>query len=467
MMQIVRLFLGIVSAFFVLYMMGYSSFLFLSVVVGSSTLYGERRKEGVRRALLPERRVPVSIIVPAHNEQLTVTDTVASLLALNYRDYEIIVVDDGSEDDTSAVLIRSLGMHPIRRPIPKRLDCGREELIYETMAAGVPVTLIRKEKGGKADALNMGINCARHPYFLCMDADSVLQSDSLEKIVRPVLEEEHVVAVGGVVRPCNGAIREDGHLRAAGLPRNVLCAMQVLEYDRSFLAARILFDKFNGSLIISGAFGLFHKETVIAAGGYDRDTMGEDMELIVKLHEFCKSTRRPYRVRYASDAVCWTQVPETLRDLCRQRRRWHIGLLQTMWRHRALLTNPQYGPVSFVSCLYFWLYELLSPVIELVGLLSVLLAWRVGLLNVPFMLLLFAVYTLFGVILTITAFFARIYTAEQTLSPGDLLRAVLLCVLEVVVLRTVLALQRMGAMLGYRREKNQWGAIRRRQMVRG
>lgn len=175
----------------------------------------------------------------------------------------------------------------------------------------------------------------------------MLQHDSLSKIVRPLLENENVVAVGGVVRPCNGAELEHGRVKKYKLPVNILACMQVLEYDRSFLASRILFDKFNGSLIISGAFGLFKKDTVIEAGGYDHSTMGEDMELVVKLHEYCVLNDIPYCIKYATDAICWSQAPERLRDLCKQRKRWHLGLFQSMWKHRIMLFNPKFGACNF------------------------------------------------------------------------------------------------------------------------
>ena len=267
--------------------------------------------------------------------------------------------------------------------------------MYETAAYSVPLTLIRKKNGGKADALNMGINAAKYPYFICMDADSVLQSDSLQKIVRPVLEHNDVVAVGGAVRPSNGVEIENGRVVRYRLPRNLLACMQVLEYDRSFLAARILFDKFNGSIIISGAFGLFKKDVVIAAGGYDNTTMGEDMELVVKLHVYCREHGRKYRIKYATDAICWSQAPERLGDLKKQRRRWHIGLFQSMTKHRRILANPKYGMVGFISYIYFLLYELLSPYIEVFGVLTMVLAFFVDLINVPFMILFFLIYAVY------------------------------------------------------------------------
>ena len=464
MREFVQAFLLGVECFFILYMIVYSSFLFLSVTVGSSDLYAAKRRNLMKNELSNDYYVPVSVIVPAHNEQVTIDSTVRSLRARYYRLYEIVVVDDGSTDDTVQVLRDAFHMWRIDRPIQRRIPCQPEEEIYETREWKVPITLVRKQNGGKADALNMGINVANYPYFLCIDADSVLQYDSLEKIVRPVLEDSSVVAVGGSVRPCNGAEIENGRVVRYRMPRKLLPCMQVLEYDRSFLASRILFDKFNGNIIISGAFGLFLKSVVIAAGGYDNTTMGEDMELAVKLHVFCREHGRPYRIRYVTDAVCWTQVPEQLRDLCRQRRRWHIGLFQSMMKYRNIMANPKYGAVSFVSYFYFLFYELFSPYIEVFGVLVTLLAFAVDMINVPFMILFFGIYVVYTALLSLTAFFARIHTIDLKLYPSDALKAVGLCVVEVSFLRFVMAWVRMTALIGYQKKKDSWGRIRRQKI---
>lgn len=310
----------------------------------------------------------------------------------------------------------------------------------------------------------MGINAANFPYFICMDADSVLQYDSLRRIAQPILENGNVVAVGGIVRISNDVELENGRVKRYRLPRSILAFMQVLEYDRSFLASRILFDRFNGSLIISGAFGLFKKDTVIAAGGYDSGTMGEDMELVVKLHEYCTVNNIDYAIRYASDAICWTQAPERLRDLCKQRKRWHLGLFQSMYKHRVMFSNHRFGAVSFVSYFYFLIYELLSPFIEVFGVFTMVLAWWCDLINVPFMLLFFLIYAVFGGVLTLTAFFSRIYTADLTLSFGDGLKAVCLCLFELVFLRFILAWVRCTAFIGYRKKRLSWGRIERRKI---
>ena len=462
--QIIKWILDGVNIFFVLYMIGYSSFLFLAVVIGSSELYKKRQQEKLKNTLLQDYYIPISIIVPAYNEEVTVVETVQSLLALDYKLYEIIVVDDGSKDSTSAKLINAFHMQPIRRPIQRKIQCQPEEFVYETTLQKMPLTLIRKKNGGKADSLNMGINACRYPYFICMDADSVLQYDSLSKIVRPVIENEHVVAVGGVVRPCNGAELENGRVKRYHLPSNILACMQVLEYDRSFLASRILFDKFNGSLIISGAFGLFKKDVVIAAGGYDHSTMGEDMELVVKLHEYCVANNMPYYIKYATDAICWSQAPERLRDLCKQRKRWHLGLFQSMWKHKVMLLNPKFGAVSFISYFYFLIYELLSPFIEIFGIITMITAFAVDLINTPFMLLFFLIYAIFGCVLTLTAFFARTQTIDLKVSFRDAVKAVLLCFFEICALRFVMAFVRATAFIGYKKKKLNWGRIERKKI---
>ncbi len=462
--EFIKVFLIGVEFFFVAYLIGYSTFLFISVVTGSSSLFRKRQQDKLKNTILKDHYVPISIIVPAYNEDVTIVENVQSLLSLDYPLYEIIVVDDGSGDKTSAKLIEAFDMLPIRRPIQRKINCQPVEFVYEAATQKVPLTLIRKKNGGKADSLNMGINACKYPYFICIDADSVLQYDSLSKIVKPVLENENVVAVGGAVRPSNSVEIEKGRVINYRLPRNLLACMQVLEYDRSFLASRILFDKFNGSLIISGAFGLFKKDTVVAAGGYDATTMGEDMELVVKLHDYCVSNNMPYLIRYATDAICWSQVPENLKDLSKQRRRWHIGLFQSMWKHRVMLANPKFGLTSFISYFYFLIYELLSPFIEIFGIATTILAFLVDLINVPFMLLFFGIYALFGSVMSMTAFFARTQTIDLKVTLRDVLKALLLCTFEISVLRFIMAWVRATAFIGYRKRKLQWGKIQRQKI---
>jgi cellulose synthase/poly-beta-1,6-N-acetylglucosamine synthase-like glycosyltransferase len=463
-LEIVSRFLTGIGSGYVVYLILYSTFMFLAVLVGAFALYEKNRKKRFQNVSDHKGHIPVSILVPAYNEEVTVVDTVRSLLALDYIAYEIIVVDDGSKDSTTKTLVDAFGMKRIRYPIRKQVPCNDAEAVYECFDQKVPLMLIRKKNGGKADALNMGINACRFPYFICMDADSVLQADSLIKITAPILSDENTIAVGGVIRPCNDVELENGWVKRYQLPKNPLACMQVIEYDRSFLASRILFDQFNGSLIISGAFGLFKKDVIIAVGGYDTKTMGEDMELVVDLHKYCTTNKKPYAIKYATDAVCWTQAPERLRDLMKQRKRWHLGLFQTLIKHRSMAFDFRSGPVSFVSYAYFFLYEFLSPFIEAFGILVTALAVAVKLVNWQFMLGFMLLYSLFGAVLSMVAFFARTQTTEVTLSARDVGKALLMCLFEITVMHFVLTYTRATAFIGYRKKKLHWGRIERKKI---
>lgn len=440
--------------FFIVYLIGYATFLFASVIVGSNQLFTDIKKKRLRNEIRHEYYVPISIIVPAYNEEVTITDTIRSLLSLDYRIYEIIVVNDGSKDRTGEVVAETFRLHPVLRPIRRQVPCKEQISVYEGVGNGrVPITLINKNNGGKADSINMGINASKYPYFVCMDADSILQRDSLTKIAIPVLENQNVVAVGSMIRISNDSVFEDGKLIQMRLPRKLTPAFQVLEYERSFLASRILLDKFNGNLIISGAFGLFKKDAVINVGGYRVGSIGEDMELIVKLHSYYRSNHLPYVIKYAYDAICWTQAPERFRDLIKQRKRWHIGLFQSMTGHTAIARTPSY--------LYYLIYELLSPIIELVGTVVSVLAYYYGLLHLKYMLVLFLVYALFGSMLTVISFLTRNFLSETRVRFRDVIKAFLLCVPENVCIRFVMSWTRLLSLLFYRGNKTKWGRIKR------
>lgn len=466
MLEIIKIFLSVIGILFVLYLLGYASFLMLSVISGSLKLYREKRKQKYHNTIEHEYYVPVSILVPAYNEEVTVVDTVKSMLDMDYKLYEIVVVDDGSSDNTTPVLLNAFDMKQVERPINRSIDCQRETEVYETVINNIAITLVRKINGGKADALNMGICASKYPYFICMDADSILQKDSLKNIILPIMDmdEDEIVAVGGMVRISNSAVIKDGQLVEYHMPWNPVVSTQILEYDRSFMASRILMDQFNGNLIISGAFGLFQKDAVINVGGYDPHTLGEDMELVVKLHAFCKINKIPYSIRYATDAVCWSQCPSNIGDLRKQRRRWHLGLYQCLKKYKRMFLAPEFGVVGYISYLYYLIYELLSPFIEIFGILTVILAFAANLINLPFMILFFIVYAAYGAILTLTAFFARIYTQNIKLSLLDTLKAVVACILEACFFRFIQLFTRMTAFFGYKSRKNVWGKIKRHKI---
>lgn len=453
-----------INTFFLLYLFAYTTYLFISVVTGAYKLYLYDRMRRNKNIIHQDYYRPISILVPAHNEEVTIVDSITSLLHLNYKLYEIIVIDDGSTDKTAERVIRQFGLQPVTREIGDTLKTKPLIEAYEAQIGQIRLTLLRKENGGKGDALNMGINASVYPYFLCIDADSMLQKDSLEYIIRPMLEDEDTVAVGGLVRIAQCVVIRQSQVMGYRIPWNPLIGMQVMEYDRSFLASRILMDMFNGNLIISGAFGLFKKDIAVAAGGYDPATIGEDMELVMRMHVFCRNMKRPYAIRFEPNAICWSQAPASLRDLRLQRRRWHLGLFQSLYKHRGVFLSPRFGAVGFVSYLYYLIYELLSPFIEVGGWITVLLSALVGILNARFMIGFFLLYAIYGAVLSVTAFFQRIYTQNLYIEPRDVIKAILMCVVENVFFRFVLDFVRATAFIGYRKRKRQWGKISRAEL---
>jgi cellulose synthase/poly-beta-1,6-N-acetylglucosamine synthase-like glycosyltransferase len=439
----------------------------MSVLMGAVQLYSKERRLQVRNELKHDYYMPISVLVPAYNEEVTIVDSVQSLLDLDYKLYEIIVVDDGSKDNTSKEVIEAFNMRKVQRPVHRVIPCKPIKEIYETHVGHIKLTLIKKENGGKGDALNTGINVSQYPYFICMDADSLLQRDSLEKIMQPILEDDKIVAVGGLIHVAQSIERMSGNIVGYHLPKNPIIAMQVVEYDRSFLASRILMDGYSGNLIISGAFGLFKKDIVVAAGGYDTHTLGEDMELVVKLHTFCTNNKIPYSIAYEPNACCWSQAPVGLKDVLKQRRRWYLGLLQCMYKYRAMFLNYNFGLTSIISYTYYLLFELLSPFIESFGILVTLFSLAVGLFNARFMIQFLLLYSLYGALLTMTAFFQRVYTQQMRINVKDVIRAVIMCLLENIFFRYVLSFGRMVAIVGYRKNKNNWGSLKRVKTATG
>lgn len=456
--------LDIANVFFITYLLAYSTFLFISVLVGAFKLFENEQRFITNSQIKHSYYVPVSILVPAYNEEVTIVDSIHSLLKLDYRLYEIIIIDDGSKDNTVKVLMDAFDFQKTNRPIYKKVKSKQEKAIYETQVNNIHITLISKENGGKGDSLNMGINASRFPYFICIDADSFLQKDSLEKIVRPVFENPSIIAVGGLIQIAQSVEIKNSEIVKYKIPSRPVLGMQVMEYARTFLASRILKDLYGGNLIISGAFGLFKKDYAVAVGGYDSSTLGEDMELVMKLHVFCRNNHIKYKIAYEPEAICWSQAPGNVRDLMKQRRRWHLGLFQCMTRYYYIFANIRFGLLSFVSYLYYLFFELLSPIIETMGLGIMIIAQLSGLLNVTFLINFFILYSLFGTFITLTAFFQRIYTRSIKLSFMDGLKAIALCLMECLFFRYILSFVRITAFIGYKKRKHSWGSIKREKM---
>ena len=347
--------------------------------------------------------LPISVVIPAYNESASIITSVRAMLQLEYPDFELVVVNDGSSDDTLEKLIDSFSMKPFPEAYRARLPCSQIHGIYRSVRYSNLRVVDKVNGGSKADASNAGINACRYPLVCVVDADSVLQPDSLRRVVRPFLEDHTTIAVGGTVRIANGCTVRHGFLEKVGLPRNFLALVQVVEYLRAFLFGRMGWSPINALLIVSGAFGVFHKETLVEVGGYNTDAVGEDMELILRMHRLMKQQRRPYRITFLPDPVCWTDAPENLRDLQGQRVRWQHGLGQSLFLNRSLVFNPRGGTVSWLAIPFYTIFELLGPIVEVTGFLFIITCGFMGWLSWPEAAIFLALAIGLGVLLSTTA----------------------------------------------------------------
>jgi cellulose synthase/poly-beta-1,6-N-acetylglucosamine synthase-like glycosyltransferase len=403
---------------------------------------------------------PVSVVVPAYNEEATIAESVRSFLTLHYPLHEVIVVNDGSSDGTLEVLMQEFDLYESDQPVRMQLDTAPLRGTYTSPTERLIV--VDKENGGKSDALNAGICAASYPLVCCMDADIILEEDALLRIARPIIESGSVAAVGGIIRVANGCEFEKGRLVKVKTPRKPLPNFQIVEYLRAFIAVRTAWSKLNCLLIISGAFGMFRRRDLIMAGGYSGDTVGEDMELTTRIHRVLRENDRKYKISFVPDPIAWTEVPDTLRVLGRQRDRWHRGLIDTMVRHRRMLFNPRYGTVGLIAMPYFFIFEFLGPVIELLGYVAFVAGVALGVINGPFALAFFLAAVGLGVLLSTAAVFLEELRLERYPRWRDLIKLILYGVLENFGYRQLNTLWRATAVVSFLRSNTDWGVMERK-----
>ncbi|UCH11811.1 MAG: glycosyltransferase family 2 protein [Fidelibacterota bacterium] len=425
-------------------------------------LYARRLKAlDIEELMTSAGAPPITLIAPAYNEEATCVEATKSLLLLKYPQYEILVVNDGSSDQTLVRLTDAFQLVPADRAQTANIPAASVRGVYHSQQ--IPnLWVIDKENGGKADALNVGINYCRTPLFCAMDADSLLEREALIRIVRPFLEDARTVAAGGIIRIANGCTVKEGLVSKIRLPQNILARYQVLEYLRAFMSGRMGWDALGLTLIISGAFGVFRRSTVVDAGGYRTDTVGEDMELVVRLHRHCRENKIPYRISYVADPVAWTECPEKIRVLGRQRDRWQRGLYETLTRHWKMLANPRYGRIGLIAFPYFFFLEMLGPVIELFGYLMFITALAIGRASGPYIIAFFMAAFVFGVVLSVTAVALEELSFHRYPRVSDLLKLFLLAILENFGYRQLTSYWRIrGFFSGLRRVKG-WGKMERK-----
>lgn len=462
-MQILEIFFFVASILFLGY---YALLLSFYLFMLLTSMYGAwaqpRHKRLIIPGYAPDPRVtpPVTILVPAHNEQPTIIDCVHALLALNYPGVEVIVINDGSTDDTLKELMHSFSMRPsdvVYQPVL------RTELIRGVYVSSQEprLTVVDKVGGGsKSDALNAGLNCCRTPWVCVIDADSILEEDALLRTMGPAIDDSTVVASCGIVRIANGCAVTGGRVVRVGMPRHSLAVFQVVEYLRAFLGGRLGWSWLNGLLIISGAFGTFRTDVLRTIGGYSRQAVGEDMDLVVRIHRHFREHPQPYRIVFVPDPVCWTEVPTSLQALRGQRRRWQRGLAQVFALHRSFLFRPSAGVVCFLVTPYF-LLELLSPVVELAGLLLMPLGWWLGYLDdrifVAYLIAAFLLSTLFA----IWAVMIEEFTYRRYVAWSDFFRLLLFAVGEILGYHQLNLWFRLEGTYDYLRGRGQWGEQKR------
>lgn len=396
---------------------------------------------------------PVSVIVPAYNEAKTIVASIQALLSVNYPEFEIILVDDGSTDNMFDEVDRAFHLAPLGKPVCIGLHHGRIEGMYLSLSHP-SLTVMRKTNGGKADALNAGIDAANYPLFCCVDADSLLEPDALLRATKPFIEDREVVATGGLVRVLNGCTVRDGVVQEVLAPGKALECIQAAEYTRGFLSGRIAWNAFSSLLIISGAFGVFRKDLVVSMGGY-RNTVGEDMDLVVRMHRYCRDHQIRYKVVFLPEPVCWTQVPSDLKSLMRQRNRWHRGLVDTLRRNRRMLLNPRYGSVGMLGLPYFVLIEMLGPAIEFTGYVGFMILFLLNWVDPEFALLFFVVAILWGVWINVTGVMLDNLIFRRYRGVRDILKLCLYGSIEFFGYRQFLAAERLIATFQWRQHWHQ------------
>jgi cellulose synthase/poly-beta-1,6-N-acetylglucosamine synthase-like glycosyltransferase len=404
---------------------------------------------------------PVTVIMPSFNEETNVIESVNSLLRLRYPEYEILVVNDGSKDDTLERLKSSFALSPAIRAQTASLGTAQVRQVYRSRLHA-NLWVVDKENGGKADALNAGLNFCHTPLYCAMDADSILEREALMRLVRPFLEDGTTIAAGGIVRIANGCTIKNGFVDSVRLPRSWLAQFQVVEYLRAFLAGRMGWSALDVLLIVSGAFGLFRRSSVVDAGGYATDTVGEDMELVVRLHRYFRERKQPYRISFVPDPVAWTECPESMRALGRQRDRWQRGLLESLSRHSTMLLNPRYGRIGMVAFPYFWFLEGLGPAVEFLGYIAFAVAVAMGWVSVPYVLAFLTLAFVFGVALSVAAVALEELVFRRYTRVSDFVRLLLLGVIENFGYRQLLAFWRMKGVVSALFGRRGWGDMERR-----
>ncbi len=452
-------------------LLSYSAFLLIGYMIIGFLSIGEVQKYLHKnsftnyRMLAGSNNTPgVSILAPAYNEGANIIENVRSLLSIHYNNLEVIIINDGSKDDSIDKLVDAYDLVKVDYFVNQQIDTKKIKAIYKSKNNIYrKLIVVDKENGGKADALNVGINVSKNEYVVCIDVDCVIEQDALLKLIKPFLEspDVKVIATGGVVRIANGCEIADGRLVKVGLPKQFVPRVQTLEYIRSFLLGRMAWSRLNGLMLISGAFGAFDKEIVIKCGGYDHKTVGEDMELVVRMRRYMEERNIAHKVAFIPDPLCWTEAPASYKILGRQRNRWTRGTIETLKFHKVTFLNTNYGILGLMSYPYWFFFELLAPIVEFIGFIILIVFGILGLLNLTYTLALFACVYSFGVLYSVFAILMEVHSYNQYGNKREILSLFLTALLEPILFHPFLVWSAIKGNIDFIRKKNTWGEMTR------
>jgi cellulose synthase/poly-beta-1,6-N-acetylglucosamine synthase-like glycosyltransferase len=444
------------------------AYLLMLIVALKTSLAHQRRLESHQLHWIKETPLvpPITIIAPAHNEERSIRVAVRNLLELDYPQLEVIVVNDGSEDRTFDEMREEFRLRPVRAVYVQEVKSALVRGLYRSEVHARLLVVDKEPGGSKADAVNAGLNAATSPYVCIVDADSILENDALLRIMVPVLEDpKRVVGVGGIIRVLNGSEIAGGHLRRVRLPRKSIEVIQVIEYLRAFLIGREAWGRGNMLTIISGAFGVFRTDLVRAIGGYRAQAIGEDFDLVARLHRHLRQQGSDYQIRFVPDPMCWTEVPSDLKSLGRQRARWQKGLLDVLWLNRDMLFRRRYGRIGCFAIPYLWLFELLAPVIEIGGIATIVLAACLGVLSREFFLQFLLFGYAFATVISIGSVLQEELTYKRYNDWQDVARLISYCFLEHFPYRQLHMIWRLQGLWQYLSGDNVWRPLNRKGLA--
>ena len=434
--------------------------LYISAAIELHRVRRRDRYQLWRRMLTSPLAPRISVLVPAYNESASIVESVTNLLSLTYPNLEVIAVSDGSTDDTLERLTTAFKMSPVL-PVFRRLIPTAEVKQLFRSPDDARLVVVHKQNGGKADALNAAVNIASGELVCAIDADTVVAHNALQQLVSPFLASNETVAVGGTVRLVNNAVWRGSQVTSMRAPTRFLVGAQTAEYPRAFLVGRLAWNPLGGNLIISGAFGLFRKSALVEVGGYEHGSIGEDMELVVRLRRTASERGGRAGVKFSPNPVAYTEAPESLRTLARQRNRWFRGLLDVLVRHRRMILNPKYGSAGLIAMPYFVVVEALSPLVEAFGLIFVAVAlasgWiRLGALAPIAVLYLIGICASYAVILTDDLVFKTYHRTR------DRVRLAAYVLFEQIIFRPLTLVWRLWGLWLFLLGRSEWGAHDRR-----